>query len=163
MAVRQKISMQLSIGILGQIFRNPKTPASMLDCTSTHWCFFMEEISSVLALEFDLEYSCADFDDQETVHDYIGKLEVNYDGELFGVDRWEAKAGEDLSECPIEGFTLLGSDQALTLALGILALLEVYDEIDAFNGKDLQERYKQMVSAAKDAHDKKAASSADNG
>lgn len=115
-----------------------------------------DALSLATILAFDLQYSCSDFDDDTVIHDYKGRLEVSYDGELFGIDRWEAPAGEQLKDECIENITLLGHEQAKTLALAILALLKVQDGIDVCDGEDFQERYAKMVSAAQDAHDQEA-------
>ena len=114
----------------------------------------MQEHNEALSFVFDLKYSCVDFDDDNVVHDYIGKFEVSYDGELLGIDRWEAAAGEDLSKYPTEGLTFIGADQAKQLAATILALLKVKDGIDVFDGEDFQKEYARLVSAAQDTHNK---------
>ena len=88
--------------------------------------------------------------------EYKGKMEVSFDGELLGIDAWEAPIDQEFDNSVVQQLTLVGADQANLLVGAILALLESYGEPSVFNDEDIQKEYGQMAEKTKDAYAKKA-------
>lgn len=106
----------------------------------------------------DFKFKIEDANEPSGYFDCHGNMEVSYDGEILGIDTWEAPVGTEItSQTPCQSLTLVGSDQANLLIGAILALLEAYNQPSYFNDENIQVEYGQIIQEAKNSKSKEAA------
>ena len=120
-----------------------------------HWppsqCFFVSDHCMYIKIS-DYKFTLEDPNEASGFVDYHGEMEISYDGEMLGIDTWEAPVGTEITNStPGQSVTLFGNGQANLLVGAILVLLEAHGQPCYFNDENIQIEYKQMVQKAKDS------------